>query len=296
MRPLGGKASRRECGAIAPGAQRLIAIILRAENREGKVNSEIRICKINEKLAGIGGSGGPAGRSLRGSVDFGGAGDVKAGGDVEGRGDVAGRHVPRDGGCRPAMRAVTRRVRLPKVAISSADGPSSRAPPVPCDGPQLHLSFLGPSGLARLEYDFTAPAPLAGVPAAGEPAAGEPAAGAGEPVVPPPPWSQPIAWTENTMTTSPRTRRFITMSLWLGRRGEKSGMGRWAVREGTASRPAPPQYESELMTSPRLRLPRAHHVFGATVFLMKWTEPSAKPTFTPPGWLLPGGALPSGVT
>ena len=53
---------------------------------------------------------------------------------------------------------------------------------------------------------------------------------------------------------------------------------------------------SELMTSPRLRLPRAHQVFGATVFLMKWTEPSAKATFTPPGWLLPGGALPSGVT
>ena len=29
---------------------------------------------------------------------------------------------------------------------------------------------------------------------------------------------------------------------------------------------------------------------------MNFTEPSAKQTFTPPGWLLVGGADPSGVT
>ena len=45
------------------------------------------------------------------------------------------------------------------------------------------------------------------------------------------------------------------------------------------------------MTSPRLRVPSAHHVGRLTEFLMNLTEPSAKQTLTPPGWLLVGATL-----
>ena len=51
------------------------------------------------------------------------------------------------------------------------------------------------------------------------------------------------------------------------------------------------QYESDEITSPRLRLPSAHQVWRLIVFLMNFTEPSAKQTLTPPEWLLVGAAL-----
>ena len=37
------------------------------------------------------------------------------------------------------------------------------------------------------------------------------------------------------------------------------------------------------MTSPPLRVPMAHQVARATVFLMNLTEPSPKPMLSPPG-------------
>ena len=51
------------------------------------------------------------------------------------------------------------------------------------------------------------------------------------------------------------------------------------------------QYESELRTSLRLRVPMAHQVWRAIEFLMNLTEPSAKQTLTPPEWLLVGATL-----
>ena len=46
------------------------------------------------------------------------------------------------------------------------------------------------------------------------------------------------------------------------------------------------QNESALITSPPARVPMAHQTERATESLMNFTEPSAKPTLTPPGWLL----------
>src|SRR5262249_43683804 len=53
------------------------------------------------------------------------------------------------------------------------------------------------------------------------------------------------------------------------------------------------QFASELRVSPPLRVPSAHQVVAETESLMKWTDPSPKPTFTPPGWLLVGGDIPA---
>ena len=50
---------------------------------------------------------------------------------------------------------------------------------------------------------------------------------------------------------------------------------------------------SELMTSPWLRVPSAHHVWRLTESLMNFTEPSPMPTLTPPGWLLVAVVAPS---
>jgi hypothetical protein len=47
-----------------------------------------------------------------------------------------------------------------------------------------------------------------------------------------------------------------------------------------------PQYESELITSPPLRVPRPHQMFWAIELLTNRTLPSAIATFTPPGWEL----------
>jgi hypothetical protein len=66
--------------------------------------------------------------------------------------------------------------------------------------------------------------------------------------------------------------------------------------EGTAPRrcdasgcsPEPVQYWSAEMISPPALLPRAHHVWGATLCLMNLTEPSANATLAPPGWRLKG--------
>ena len=52
------------------------------------------------------------------------------------------------------------------------------------------------------------------------------------------------------------------------------------------------QYESEPITSPPFRVPSAHQGWTLTLSLMNLTEPSEKATFTPPGWLLLGGAMP----
>ena len=139
----------------------------------------------------------------------------------------------------------------------------------------------------------TARDPLRSAPASlvGSPGAGEPAAGAAESVVP---LSQPIAGSR-TGSRRAKKRRFIRTSLSdVG--AETGGMGRSAVRVGAAGRPVPPQYASELTTSPTLRVPRAHHVCGAIEFLMKWTEPSANAQLTPPGWYAAGAGAPDGVT
>ena len=56
------------------------------------------------------------------------------------------------------------------------------------------------------------------------------------------------------------------------------------------------QYASELITSPKARLPRAHQVCRLTESLMNLTEPSVKATFTPPEWLLLAAAAPAGPT
>ena len=45
------------------------------------------------------------------------------------------------------------------------------------------------------------------------------------------------------------------------------------------------------MTSPPARVPSAHQVVRLIVFLMNLTEPSPRPRFTPPGWLLVGFAV-----
>ena len=46
------------------------------------------------------------------------------------------------------------------------------------------------------------------------------------------------------------------------------------------------QYESELITSPRARVPKDHQICIAIELLMNETCPSAKQTLAPPGWLL----------
>jgi hypothetical protein len=56
------------------------------------------------------------------------------------------------------------------------------------------------------------------------------------------------------------------------------------------------QYWSELSTSPPFRVPSAHHALRLTESFMNRTDPSAKASQTPPGWLLLGGQLPRGPT
>jgi hypothetical protein len=66
--------------------------------------------------------------------------------------------------------------------------------------------------------------------------------------------------------------------------------------DNTLGAPATAQYESLEMTSPTLRLPSAHQVWRLTESLMNRTEPSVRPRFTPPGWLLFAAAAPAGPT
>ena len=92
----------------------------------------------------------------------------------------------------------------------------------------------------------------------------------------------------------PRTRnRMLRPSLSARRtalRDRRCGRGRAARPDPTG----PDHKESALITSRRLRVPRAHQVGGRSVCLTNLTEPSLKQTLTPPGWKLSAAASPVG--
>src|SRR3954468_22510312 len=73
-----------------------------------------------------------------------------------------------------------------------------------------------------------------------------------------------------------------------GRRRGGRHPGRPLLPGAGRERPVPLQYASALTTSPWFRVPIAHQVCRLIVSLTNRTEPSQKPTITPPGWLLLG--------
>jgi hypothetical protein len=99
---------------------------------------------------------------------------------------------------------------------------------------------------------------------------------------------------KKTLVTGIIALRIQPASIMVNRNSRKTA--------GREQRPAPvqqnplDQYESELITSPPLRLPSAHQVCGLTELLMNRTEPSAKASFTPPGCWLFAEAAPYGPT
>ncbi len=171
------------------------------------------------------------------------------------------------------------RCRFGGLRRGRADGrPDRRAPTLPCDtlgGGPIFVWTLAGGGWSFVSVGMPSPNP------------------------PPPHPDIPKDMTTRTAARALIARRFIDRAPFA--RADESESGRptagLAPRISRASRRAPhanaDQYESELMVSPPLRVPMAHQLCGETESLMKWTEPSAKPTFTPPGWLLVGGDMPA---
>src|SRR5262245_3395440 len=104
----------------------------------------------------------------------------------------------------------------------------------------------------------------------------------------PQPQQTPAARAATTMSFGKNIRMFGSKSrgrlILPETRDERAGR---SPRGRPRRAPAPiDQYESALRTSPPAMVPRPYQVTGLTVFLQKWTLPSANRALTPPGWLL----------